>query len=237
MSGHSKWSSIKHQKAVTDAKRSGVFTKLANAITAAARNGADSSMNFQLRLAIDRAHAANMPKENIERAVARAASTADASAVSELVYEIYGPSGVAVLAEVATDNKNRASADIKATLNKFGGKLANAGAVKFLFERRGTLSIGIGNKSPDEAELAIMDSGAADYEKADDGFLVYTKPEELELVKKNLEAQNFSIDDAKLSWEPKQTVSLDEEASNKVIKMLEMLDGLDDVVSVASNLG
>ena len=237
MSGHSKWSSIKHQKAVADAKRSGVFTKLANAVTVAARGGADPSMNFQLRLAIDRARAANMPKENIERAVARATSVADANAVSELVYEIYGPSGIAILAEVATDNKNRAAADIKAILNKFGGKLAGEGAVKFLFERKGILSIGIGNKSQEDAELAIIGSAAADYEKIDGGFLVYTNPEELELVKKNLEEENFGIDDAKLAWEPKQTVAFDEEAGAKVIKVLEALDSLDDVVSVASNLG
>jgi len=237
MSGHSKWSTIKRQKGAADAKRANVFTKLANAITVAARHGADPTMNFQLRLAMDRARAANMPKENIERAVARAASVADANAVSELVYEIYGPSGVAVLVEAATDNKNRAAADIKAVLNKFGGKLAGEGAVKFLFERYGVLSISVGAKTQEDAELAIMDSGASDYEKADDGYLVYTKPEELELVKKNLEAQNFGIDDAKLAWEPKQTVALDEEASAKVIKVLEALDSLDDVVSVASNLG
>ncbi|HLB32248.1 MAG TPA: YebC/PmpR family DNA-binding transcriptional regulator [Patescibacteria group bacterium] len=237
MSGHSKWSTIKRQKGAADAKKANVFTKLANGITVAARHGSDPTMNFQLRLVMDRAGSANMPKENIERAVARAASVADANAVSELVYEIYGPSGVAVLAEVATDNKNRAAADIKAVLNKFGGKLAGEGAVKFLFERKGTLSISTGDKTQEDAELAIIGSGASDYEKVDGVLLAYTKPEELELVKKNLETHNISIDDAKLAWEPKQTVALDEEASAKVIKVLEALDSLDDVVSVASNLG
>lgn len=135
MSGHSKWSSIKHQKATADAKRSGVFTKLANGITVAARGGGDPTMNFQLRLAIDRAKAANMPKANIDRAIARGTG-AGAGEVSENIYEAYGPGGAAIIIEVATDNKNRAAAEIKSALNKHGGKLAGAGAVQYLFEKK-----------------------------------------------------------------------------------------------------
>lgn len=237
MSGHSKWSTIKRQKGAADAKKANVFTKLANAITVAARGGADPTMNFQLRLAIDRARSANMPKDNIERATARGAGGPGAASFEEVVYEAYGPGGSAIVIEAATDNRNRTVADIKAALNKFGGKLASEGSVKYLFERKGVISIVNTSSDTGDIELAIIESGADDYGAVDGGYLIFTKPAALEQVKKNLEAQGMSIDDAKLSWEPKQTVTLDEEASNKVVKMLGMLDGLDDVVSVASNLG
>ncbi len=236
MSGHSKWSSIKHQKAATDAKRSGVFTKLANGITVAARNGADPTMNFQLRLAIDRAKAANMPKANIDRAIARGTG-AGAGEISENVYEAYGPSGAAIIIEVATDNKNRAASEIKAALNKFGGKLAGAGAVQYLFEKKGQITLKPGEKSEDETEMDIIDSGAQDYETSDNEYLVSTAMNDLESVKKNIEEKGYEITDAKLIWEPNQQLSLDEESSQKVIKLLTALDDLDDVTGVASNIG
>jgi len=236
MSGHSKWASIKHQKGVADAKRAGVFTKLANAITVAARAGADPTMNFQLRLAIDRAKAANMPRTNIDRAIARAAGPG-AGAIEEVVYEAYGPGGAAILIEVATDNKNRAIAEIKSVLNKYGGKLAGAGAVSYLFEKKGQIIISSGEKPADEVEMDIIESGAEDYEKSDNEYLVYTQPVVLESVKKILEDKSYEINEAKLLWEPKQQVTLDEETSQKVINLLEALDSLDDVTSVSSNIG
>jgi YebC/PmpR family DNA-binding regulatory protein len=237
MSGHSKWSTIKRQKGVADAKKANVFTKLANAITVAARAGSDPSMNFQLRLAIDRARVANMPKDNIERSIARGAGMGGAAAIEEVMYEAYGPGGTAILIEAATDNRNRTAADIKAALNKYNGKLATAGAVQYLFEKHGTISIGKRGIDAEAAELTIMESGAVDYEVDDDNFLIYTKPDELESVKKHLESHGLKISDAHLSWEPKQTVALDDETAAKAIKLLDALDELDDVTSVASNLG
>lgn len=236
MSGHSKWSTIKRQKGAADAKKANVFTKLANTISVAARQGADPSMNFQLRLAIDKARAANMPKDNIERSIARGAGIGGATAFEEVMYEVYGPSGIAILIEAATDNRNRTAADIKAVLNKYNGKLATAGAVQYLFEKRGTISIDKSDTDAETTEMAIMESGASDYEEADGEFLVYTNPNELESVKKNLESQGLVTSDAKLSWEPKQTVSLDDETSTKVVKLLDALDELDDVTAVACNM-
>lgn len=236
MSGHSKWSSIKHQKATADAKRSGVFTKLANGITVAARGGADPTMNFQLRLAIDRARSANMPKANIDRAIARG-SGAGAGEVSENVYEAYGPGGAAIIIEVATDNKNRAASDIKSTLNKHGGKLAGAGAVSYLFEKKGQVTLQPGEKSEDETEMDIIDSGADDYDTSNSEYLITAASNNLETVKKSLEEKGYKITDAKLTWEPKQQLSLDDATAQKVIKLLSALDDLDDVTNVASNIG
>jgi len=236
MSGHSKWASIKHQKGAADAKRANVFTKLANTITVAARNGADPTMNFQLRLAIDKAKASNMPKDNIERAITRASGTG-AAAVEELLYEIYGPHGTAILIDVATDNRNRAIADVKAILNKHGGKLANQGAVQYLFERQGEIVVeAASGTADDEIEMQLIDAGAIDYSKEESDYIVATDASALEAVKKALEATGFKVIDAKLHWVPKQTVALSEEDSEKVIKLLTLLDDLDDVVAVASNI-
>lgn len=236
MSGHSKWSSIKHQKGVADAKRAGVFTKLANAIAVAARAGADPGMNFQLRLAIDRARAANMPKSNIDRAIARATSSNE-NAITDATYEVYGPGGAAILVDVATDNKNRAAAEIKAVLNKRGGKLASAGAVQYLFEKKGEIVLSQNQKSSDETEMDIIDSGADDYEQSDNEYFVYTQPNTINNIKKELEDKGYNIADAKILWQPKQPLSLDSETSEKVMKLLGALDDLDDVTGVASNIG
>jgi len=236
MSGHSKWASIKHQKAVTDAKRAGVFTKLANGITVAARNGVDPTMNFQLRLAIDRARAANMPNANIDRAIARA-SGAGAGQIVESLYEAYGPHGVAILIEIATDNKNRALSEVKSLLTRHGGKLAGAGSVQYLFEKKGLITVAASNQNDDKTEMDIIDSGADDYELSNNEYLIYTKPDHLESVKKNLEEKSYTITDAKLTWEPKQGISLDDETSQKIVTLLSSLDELDDVTSVASNAG
>lgn len=232
MSGHSKWSTIKHQKAATDAKRSSSFTKLANAITVAARKGSDPTMNFTLRLAIDRAKSANMPKDNIERAVQRGAGSSAAS-VEEILYEAYGPSGTAILIEVATDNKNRAIAEIKAVLNKLGGKLAESGSVSYLFEKKGQIVV---ESDDSEAEMKIIDSGADDYEQNDNNYFVYTDQKQLGAVKNNLESQELKVSDCQLIWQPKTTVDLDDEASAKVIRLMETLDNLDDVTEVSSNI-
>lgn len=237
MSGHSKWATTKHQKAITDAKRSNLFTKLANNISVAARFGADPAMNFSLRLAIDKAKAANMPKDNIERSIKRGTGELGGSQIENVTYEIYGPSGSAILAEALTDNKNRTSSEVKAVLNKFGGKLAGSGAVAYLFDKRGVISLSLDPQSKDEVELKILDTAAEDYQPTDDGFIIYTKPSELSQVSQALEAAGLKIDDKQISLEPKETIELAEDQSDKVIKLLQALDDLDDVTEVNSNLG
>ena len=236
MSGHSKWATTKHQKARTDSKRSNLFTKLANLISVAARGGGDPTMNFSLRLAIDKAKTANMPRDNIDRAIKRGTGELGGARVEEIIYKAYGPQGTAILIEALSDNKNRSAAEIKAVLNKLGGKLASSGAVAYQFERKGIIKA---KSSLDEegAELAIIDSGAQDYEKIGDGYLISTKMEELKTVQDKLVTAGFQVESADLSWEPKETVVLDEEQSEKVIKLLEALDDLDDISNVNSNLG
>lgn len=236
MSGHSKWSTIKHQKGAADAKRSNLFTKLANTVTIAARGGADPDMNFTLRLTIDRAKAANMPKANIDRAIARGSGAGGGANFESITYEAYGQAGIAILIEAATDNRNRTSSDVKAVINKFSGRFASPGSVSYLFEQVGLIKIK-SEKLVEEAELKIIDSGAKDYDAIESGFLVYTEPRELDKVRKTLVEKNFEIEEASLSWEPKSTAELDGDQSAKVIKLLEALDELDDVTAVYSNLG
>jgi YebC/PmpR family DNA-binding regulatory protein len=233
MSGHSKWATTKHQKAATDAKRSNLFTKLANNISVAARSGGDPTMNFSLRISIDKAKAANMPKDKIERAIKRGTGELGGARAEDITYEIYGPHGTAVILEAFTDNKNRTAGEVKAILNKLGGKLAGNGAVAFLFERKGELKV----KNSSAAELAIINSGAEDYEEIEGGFLVYCKPEQLKTVMDNLKNEKVEIESFNLVWEPKTTVIVSEENSQKVINFLETLDSLDDVTAVSSNLG
>lgn len=239
MSGHSKWATTKHQKAAADKKRSNLFTKIANLISVAARSGGDPTMNFTLRLAIDKAKAANMPKDNIERAIKRGTGELGGQRIEEELYEVYGPSGTAILIEATTDNKNRAISEIKAVLNKLGGKLASSGAVSYLFERKGAIKSSHISAISDqeETEMKIIDAGAEDYEKVEDGYLIYTKMDGLKSVQDKLAEVGFKIESAELSWEPKTTVELSEEDSQKVIKLLEALDELDDVSNVSSNLG
>ena len=232
MSGHSKWSTIKRQKGAADAKRSNLFTKLANAVTVAARNGADPALNFQLRLAIDRARANNMPATNIERAIARAQG-GSAQNIEEILYEAYGAQGVAILIAVATDNRNRTIASIKAVLNKFGGKLAAAGAVQYLLDQKGEIIIE--EKNEGETEMDIIESGADDYEKEGNQYLILTAPEKTASVKKWFEEKGYNIEDARIAWHAKQTISLDKE-EEKVFNLLSALDDLDDVTAVASNI-
>jgi YebC/PmpR family DNA-binding regulatory protein len=236
MSGHSKWATTKHQKAVTDARRSSLFTKIANLISVSARSGGDPTVNFQLRLAIDKARAANMPKDKIEREIKRGTGELGGNQIEEVIYEAYGIAGTAILIEALTDNKNRTSGEIKGVLNKLGGKLAETGSVSYLFSRRGSISVKI-TKSQDEAEMLIIDSGAEDYQIDGDRYLIYSKPDELFVVKKSLEDDGFVVESAELVWEPNTTIELDDEQSQKAIKLLEALDELDDVSTVSSNLG
>ena len=242
MSGHSKWATTKHQKAVTDAKRSNLFTKLANVVSVAARSGSDPTMNFQLRLAIDRARAANMPKDKIERAIKRGTGELGGAQVEEILYEAYGPHGTAILIETLTDNKNRASGEIRAVLHKLGGKLAGAGAVSYLFERKGEIRVSFPRAGDNQTEVekieeVIIESGAEDYERIDDGYLVYTAADSLASVRDALQAKGLRLEGAQLIWQPTTVVTLAEEESQKILNLLETIDDLDDVANVSSNLG
>ncbi|MDO8650219.1 MAG: YebC/PmpR family DNA-binding transcriptional regulator [Candidatus Berkelbacteria bacterium] len=233
MSGHSKWHSIKHQKGAADAKRGAVFSKLANAITVAARNGADPEMNFQLRLAVDRARAANMPKDNIERAIDKVKG-GGASAMEEITFEAYGPGGTAFLIETATDNRNRSVGDIRAVLNKYDAKLAESGSVGYLFKKRG--QIVLENVDPETAELAAIEAGAEDFETEDSRVFIYTDPKELEHVRRSLATAGFESNEVSFEFHPTTTVPItDDKLSERIIKLATALDDLDDVTKVSSN--
>lgn len=234
MAGHSKWAQIKRQKGVADQRRGAAFSKLANTITIAAKNGADPEMNFQLRIAIDKAKAANMPKDNIQRAIDKAIGSGGQAALEGVVYEAYGPGGTAYMIETASDNRNRTVGEIRATLNKFDGKLAETGSVAYLFRKRGVIVVE--TTDIENAELAAIDAGAEDTEAGKDALIVYTDPKELESVRQNLVTAGFSPNDVALEFNPSTTVSVtDPTIAKKVVALSETLDELDDVVTVSSN--
>jgi len=234
MAGHSKWAQIKRQKGVADAKRGAVFGKLANAITIAARGGSDPETNFQLRIAIEKARAANMPNENIKRAIERASGTGGGAALEEIVFEAYGPGGVAFLIEAATDNRNRTTANIRRVLNDAGARFADSGSVSYLFEKKGLITVAV-NDDAQTAELAAIDAGAEDVTENAGQVFVYTKPQELEPIRQEL-SNKFTISEFTLVWEPKTTVVVsDPKTAAQLIKLSETIDELDDVVRVSSN--
>jgi YebC/PmpR family DNA-binding regulatory protein len=239
MSGHSKWATTKHKKALVDAKRSASFTKLANVVTIAARNGGDPTMNFQLRLAIDRAKAASMPKENIERAIKRGTGELGGAAIEEIMYEGYGPGGVAILIRCLTDNRLRTVGNVRAAFNKYGGSLAEAGSVAYLFDKKGQIIINRKdfNESADELEELIIDSGADDFETEEDLTIVYTSISNLQPVSKYLEDNGMSLESSELTYLPKTTTQISEEKKKTLEKLIEVLDGDDDVSEVYSNIG
>lgn len=237
MSGHSKWSSIKHKKAATDAKRAQLFTKLAREITIAARGNPDPAMNPALRLAIQRAKDGNVPNNNIDRAIQRAAGGGDADKLEEVVYEGYGPGGTAVIVEVVTDNRNRTVADLRLAFSRAGGNLAENGAVAWQFDLRGIVTVDAANADPDEVQLAAIEAGALDVDVSDDGTIVevITEPGDTEAVRAALTEAGLAIEKAELSRLPQNVVPLDEKAAIAALKMLERLDDLDDVSRVYSN--
>jgi YebC/PmpR family DNA-binding regulatory protein len=236
MSGHSKWSTIKRQKGAADAKRSANFTKLANAITIAARDGGgDPSSNFKLRLATEKAREANMPKDNIERAIKRGTGELDGAVFAHVLYEAYAPGGVALLIDVNTDNRNRAIAGVKSVLNKHGAKLAESGAVGYLFEPTGVMTLSSGQS--EALEMAIIDSGATDYEPNNDiGYTVYTEVKETAQVAQHLQGLGYAVNDIELSQEPKSTVAVsDPKISETLMKLMSELEEMDDVSAVYTN--
>ncbi len=235
MSGHSKWSTIKRQKALTDAKKGAVFTKLANAIAVAAKSGTDPSMNFMLRLVLDQARAANMPLANVQRAIDRGSGKLGGDAIEEVSYEGYGPGGIAVIVECATDNKNRTYPDVRLAFSKNGGHLAEPGSVAFQFARRGVIRAGFTGDA-DEAMLAAIDAGADDAEVDDEELIIYTDPKKLAAVRDALTGINFVVKEAELSFQPQNTVLItDPDVARKAENLMDALDSLDDVTNTYSN--
>lgn len=234
MSGHSKWSTIKRQKGAKDAARGAVFTKLGNQIAIAARSGIDPAHNPSLAMAIEKAKAANMPMANIQRAIDRVADK-NAAQLEEVVYEGYGPGGIALIVEAATDNKNRTYPDVRHTFSKNGGTIAEPGAVVFQFTRKGIIHAKLSG-DPDEALLAVLDAGAEDAAIEDDEIIVYTDMKTLHSVRQSLLGAGFEINSAELSYESNASVTItDAEMARKALKLMNALDDLDDVVNVYSN--
>jgi YebC/PmpR family DNA-binding regulatory protein len=238
VSGHSKWSTIKHKKGATDAKRGQLFTKLSKAIIVAAKEGgADPAANLSLQNAIEKAKSYSMPKDTIERAIARGAGTdADAAAYETIVYEGYGPDGVAVLVEALTDNRNRTASDVRHLFTKNGGNLGATGAVAWLFERRGIVLVDADGVDEDELTLAAAEGGADDVELDGSVFVVSSAPEDLAAVRQAIEAAGIKVESAELSMVPKTTVEVTEEPSaKKLIRLIEALEENDDVQGVYAN--
>lgn len=232
MSGHSKWSTIKRAKGANDAKRGAVFTKLGNQLAIAARSGTDPALNSTLAMAIEKAKAANMPLSNIERAIARAKDK-DAAQLLEVMYEGYGPGGVAILIECATDNVNRTYPDVKNAFTKHGGNIAEKGAVAFQFTRKGMIRV---KASGEDALLTILDAGADDAVEEEGEIIVYTETSKLASVRDNLKSAGLEVVEAELTYEPNSNIEVDEATGAKVMRVMEALEDLDDVVNTYTNL-
>jgi YebC/PmpR family DNA-binding regulatory protein len=236
MSGHSKWSQIKRQKGVNDTKRGAVFTKVAREIMIAARaGGGDPDGNFRLRLAMEKARSVNMPADNIKRAIERAAGSGEGDQIEEIVYEGYGPGGVAFLVEAATDNRNRTAADVRSIFTKAGGQLAGSGAVAWQFEPRGLIEIAANGRDPDEVALTAIDAGAEDVEESGDRIEIYTSPGDLERVRRSLDSAGLPVESAESAMVAKTTVELDGSRARQNLRLVELLEDLDDVQRVTAN--
>lgn len=234
MAGHNKWSKIKRDKGANDAKRGAIFTKIGNQIAIAARGGADPTLNSALALAIDKAKAANMPTANIQRAIDRVSDKALAQ-LEEVVYEGYGPGGVAIIVEAATDNKNRTYPDVRHAFSKTGGNIAEPGSVAFQFSRKGAITVKAEADS-DTQLLTILEAGAQDAQVEDDEIVVYTDMKDLHSVRGALQEAGMTIQDAGLQYVASSTVPLEsQEAEDKLFRLLDTLDDLDDVTNVYHN--
>jgi YebC/PmpR family DNA-binding regulatory protein len=238
VSGHSKWSSIKHKKGAADAKRGKLFSKLSRALIVAAREGGpDPAANLALANAIEKARSYSMPKDNIERAIARGSGAdADAESFEQVVYEGYGPNGVAVIVEALTDNRNRTASDVRAAFSKHDGNLGGSGAVAWLFERRGLILVEADGIDEDELTLAAADGGAEDVERDGSSFRVTAEPEALSTVREAIEQAGIAVESSELTMIPKTTVSLEDEgAAKKTLRLIDALEENDDVQEVYSN--
>ena len=236
MSGHSKWSSIKHKKAVVDARKGAQFTKLTRAITVAAREGGgDAESNATLGVAVGKARDASMPKDTIERAIAKGTGEgADASAIESVVYEAYGPGGVALLIEALTDNRNRTGSDVRHALSKHDGNLGEPGSVSYLFDKRGEVLVDASRYSEEDLMVAV-DAGALDIEADDDLYEIVTEPGDLRAVRGALEEAGVEIERAEVLQRPKSRVAVDESAAGTLLRLIDALEEMDDVTAVHAN--
>jgi YebC/PmpR family DNA-binding regulatory protein len=236
MAGHSKWKQIKHYKAATDAKRGALFTKLIREITVAARfGGGDLGGNPRLRTAVDNARAASMPKENIERAIKKGTGDLDGVDYQEIVYEGYGPGGVALVIQALTDNPTRTVADVRHALTRGGGTLGTSNSVAWMFERKGQIILDAANRDEDTTLEAALEAGAEDFAREDDTFVVTTDPGMLHAVKQAMDEHGLAATEASIGWVPKTTVAVEGETAEKLLKLLEELESLDDVQKVDAN--
>jgi YebC/PmpR family DNA-binding regulatory protein len=232
LSGHSKWSTIKRQKAAKDAARGAVFTKLGNAIAVAARGGTDPESNFALRMAIDNAKTANMPAANIQRSIDRVKDK-DAAQMQEVLYEGYGPGGVAIMAEVATDNINRTYPDVRLAFSKHGGNMAEKGAVAFQFDHKGMIRV---RGSGDDVLMQALEAGAEDVQEEGGESLIYTDPKELMKVRQALDSAGLKIESAELTYVPNNTVKVDDAGTaGKIMRLMDALEEIDEVTNTHVN--
>ncbi len=239
MSGHSKWATIKRAKGITDAKRGQAFTKLSNAITIAVKHGGgntDPSFNASLRIAIDKAKAANMPKDGIERAVVKGSGVAGSAELFEVLYEGFAQGGAGLLVEAVKDKKQRTVAEVKSTLEKNGGTMAGQGAVSYLFQRVGEIIVPKNGKSADDIVMIALENKVTDYEEIDDAVVLYSEPADLSIAKKGLEDAGITIEDAGLVYRPMSRIEINDENGEKVMALIEKLEDMDDVQKVYTNL-
>ncbi|HEO65769.1 MAG TPA: YebC/PmpR family DNA-binding transcriptional regulator, partial [Spirochaetes bacterium] len=235
--GHSKWHSIKHKKAATDAKRGKVFTKLIKEITVVARmGGGDLEANPRLRLAVNKAKEANMPGDNIERAIKKGTGELEGVHYEEILYEGYGPEGIAFIMDILTDNRNRTVAEIRKILSKHGGNLGESGSVGWMFEKKGVIMIPSAQHTEDEVMEVALEAGALDIAVEEDVIIVYTSPEGFEQVKNTLLDKNITIENSELTRIPQNTMKINQDKVEKLMNLFEILDDHDDVQSVATNL-
>ncbi len=235
MSGHSKWSTIKHKKAAVDKKRGKIFTRLANELTMAAREGGgDPSFNNRLALAVEKAKAANMPKDNIERAIKRGTGELEGSELFEMMYEVYGPNGIGILVEAVTDNKNRTVADLRHTVSKNGGNMADAGSVAWQFTRKGYIAVA-DVADEDELFMVAADAGAEDIQFGEVAE-IFVELDNFGAVRDAIQAAGFKLEEANMLYDPNAPIELEQQAAVQVMNFIEKLEDLDDVLNVYSTL-
>jgi YebC/PmpR family DNA-binding regulatory protein len=236
MSGHSKWSKIKHQKGVDDVKRGNLFTKLTREIIIAAKEGGGSpDTNFRLRLAVQKARDSNMPMDNIDRAIMKGTGSAEGGSLIEMTLEGYGPSGVAIMVSALTDNRNRTVQEVRSSFTKHGGAMGESGCVSWMFKSRGVITINVEKDKAEELELTAIDAGAEDVQTQGGVMEVYTKPDTLEKIRAALELAKIKVESSELQMVPETMVTLDEKGATHALKLLDRLEELDDVQNVYSN--
>jgi YebC/PmpR family DNA-binding regulatory protein len=236
MAGHSKWKTIKRAKAATDKKRSSLFTRLIREITMAAKlGGGDPGGNPRLRTAIDNAKAVSMPKDNIERAIKKGTGELEGADYAEVLYEAYGPGGVAIMIQAVTDNPTRTVADVRHKLSRNNGNMGTSNSVAFMFDRKGQMTVPADGVNEDTLIEAALEAGADDVANEGDVFVITTEPASLHAVKEGLESKQYKIDDAELAWVPKSSVKVEGDNAANLLKLLEALEELDDVQKVDAN--